>query len=77
MFGLAAVQFYLPLPVVHNIAATGPILIFIIDYFKNGIKINCKQIVGTAIGFLGILLVVNNEFVSKLMLKSQKSSQHT
>ena len=60
MFVFAVVQFYLPLPIVHNIAATGSIMIFVIDYYKNGTIINFKQIIGTLIGVIGILLVVNN-----------------
>ena len=43
-WGLAYSQFYLPLPIVHTLNGSGPLFVFIVDYFLNGIKINRKQI---------------------------------
>ena len=55
----AAVQFYIPLTVVHTIYSSGPLLVNLLDYLINGAKLTVKQIVGAAVAFLGVLLIAN------------------
>ena len=52
-------QFYLPLPIVHTICGSGPIFVFIIDYYVNGVRINPKQFVGIVISVVGLVLTIN------------------
>ena len=59
--GLA--QFYLPLPIVHTICGSGPIFVFILDYYLNGVRINLKQLIGIILGLLGLILTVNGRLI--------------
>jgi drug/metabolite transporter (DMT)-like permease len=65
--GFSGVQFYLPLPIVHTINSSGPLFIFIMDYFMNGVKINNKQLMGIIIAVLGVAITVNGESVMEFM----------
>jgi drug/metabolite transporter (DMT)-like permease len=59
----AIVQFYLPLPIVHAIGATGIIFIFILDYLINNIRINKTQAIGISVGMIGIFLTISGKFI--------------
>ena len=61
--GLAAAQFYLPLPIVHLILCSSSIFVAIIDYFRNGVKMNSAQIQGIIIGFVGLALIINDDLI--------------
>ena len=52
-------QFMLPLPIVYSITVSGPIFVFIFDYYMNGVAINNKQLLGIVIGVIGLLLTIN------------------
>ena len=60
---MAFSQFYLPLPIVHTISGSGPLFVFIIDYYLNGIEINQKQLTGIAFGIIGLILAVNGRLI--------------
>ena len=62
-WGMAFSQFYLPLPIVHTISGTGPLFVFIIDYYLNDVKINQKQLVGIIFGIAGLILTVNGRLI--------------
>lgn len=63
--GLA--QFILPLPLVHTIACSGTLFVFIIDYLMNGTKINSRQAIGIVIGIIGVLLASNGKLITKMV----------
>jgi drug/metabolite transporter (DMT)-like permease len=52
-------NFYLPLPIVSTINATGPIFVFILDYYINGTTIVLSQLYGIIIGMIGVIFTVN------------------
>jgi drug/metabolite transporter (DMT)-like permease len=58
-FIFAAVQFYIPLTVVHTIYSSGPLLVNLLDYVINGAKLTKKQIIGAVVAFLGVLMIAN------------------
>ncbi len=58
-FVFALVQFYLEQPILQTINSCGPIFIFVMDYFMNGVKINHKQFIGVVLAIFGVLLTVN------------------
>lgn len=64
-FVFASTQFVLPLPVIHTISCAGPLLIFIIDYFKNGVTINRRQALGIFVGMVGVVLTSNSSLIMK------------
>lgn len=51
--------FVVPSPIINVISLTGPLFVFILDYYLNGVAINSKQLYGIIIGFSGVLLTVN------------------
>jgi drug/metabolite transporter (DMT)-like permease len=51
--------YYLPPPIVHTINASGPIIVFVIDYFRNGTAVVYLQLLGIFIATLGLLLTIN------------------
>lgn len=58
-FMMVISQYFLPLPIVHTIAMSGVSWTFVIDYFKNGVKINKKQLIGVILSFVGVLITSN------------------
>ena len=60
-------QFYLPISIVHTLSAGGPIFIFLIDYYLNGVGVSKKQVVGIALGVVGLVLTVNGSFIMILL----------
>ena len=62
-WSVAFSQFYIPLPIVHTICGSGPIFIFIIDFYLNGIRINSKQFFGIIIGIIGLILTINGRIL--------------
>ena len=53
--------YYLPPPTVHTINASGPVLVYIVDYFRNGTHVVRKQIFGIMLGFIGIMMTINSD----------------
>jgi drug/metabolite transporter (DMT)-like permease len=52
-------NFYLSLPIVSTINSTGPIFVFILDYYINGTTIGRSQFYGIIIGMIGVIFTVN------------------
>ena len=65
---LAFSQFYISLPIVHTICGSGPIFIFIFDYYLNGVKINSKQVFGIIVGICGIILAINGRLLMSFIV---------
>ena len=61
--GLA--QFILPLPIVHTIACSGTLFVFLIDYLINGTQINMQQGIGMTIGIFGVFMASNGKLITK------------
>lgn len=55
-------QYYLAQPIISTINNTGPLIVFILDYFINRVTITRKQFYGVILGILGAILTVNGEF---------------
>lgn len=66
-FFFALSQFILPLPIVHTVACSGTLIIFIIDYILNHITVNIKQIIGICIGIAGAILATNGKIITKYL----------
>jgi drug/metabolite transporter (DMT)-like permease len=64
-FGTGIGQFILPLPILHTIACSGTLFVFIIDYFLNSTPINARQIIGIAVGIFGVLLTSNGKLITQ------------
>lgn len=62
-----AMYFVLSYPLINSITITGPLFVFVIDYYINGITINRMQAIGIAIGFAGILININGDFLMTLI----------
>lgn len=52
--------YYLPPSLVYTITNIGPIIVFVIDYFKNGISVTPRQIAGVAVAAVGLIVAVNS-----------------
>ncbi len=59
--------FVLSFPLNNSICITGPLFVFVIDYYLNGITINKSQAIGIAVGFIGIFLNINGDYFMKLI----------
>ena len=56
-------HYYLSYPITNAISLMGPLFVFVIDYYLNGIEVNRKQIIGILAGILGVLLASNSELI--------------
>jgi drug/metabolite transporter (DMT)-like permease len=54
---------YLEVPIVYTISNAGPIIVFIMDYFLNGIAVTHRQLLGILVSCLGITLAVNSHLI--------------
>lgn len=59
--GLA--QYILPLSIVHTIISSSTLIVFIIDFIVNDVRVNLKQGVGITIGIIGMMLASNGRFI--------------
>lgn len=55
---------YLQSSMVYTICNTGPIMVFIMDYFKNNTLVKPRQIAGIVVSSLGLLIAVNSLIIS-------------
>lgn len=60
-------HFVLSYPLINSITITGPLFVFIIDYYINGITITKMQVIGIAIGFIGVLININGDFLMTII----------
>lgn len=58
-------HFVLSFPLLNSILITGPLFVFIIDYYLNGVTINRDQIWGIMVSFVGILININGDLLMK------------
>lgn len=50
-------------PVMYTIASSGPVLVYILDYFLNSITITRNQLIGIIIACIGIVLTINSHLI--------------
>ena len=60
-------QLYIPIFMVHTIAASGPLFIIIINHFLKGITITKQQAIGVTITIIGVFFVVNGNPLASLI----------
>ena len=61
------VQFYIPLNLFHILGCTGPIFTFLVNYLVNGIVTTKRQMIGVGLSALGLILVINGQFLYSLI----------
>lgn len=54
---------YLTAPVMHTIANSGPIIVFVMDYFRNGKTITQRELKGIIVTTVGLLITVNASLI--------------
>lgn len=59
----AIVQFYLPQFLIHTISCSGPLGVFVIDYYKFGVTIDKKPFLAILIGVVGIVFTINGKII--------------
>lgn len=64
---------YLSPPIVHTISNSGPIIVYVMDYFRNGRNVTTRELWGIIISSIGILATVN----ASLILSWLGLSEHT
>lgn len=62
-FILTGSLFVLPFPIVFTLNSSCVLFVFVLDYYLFQVEINRKQIQGVVLGFLGVLLTINGEFL--------------
>ena len=68
--GLA--QYILPLSIVHTIISSSTLIVFIIDFIVNDVRVNLKQGVGITIGIIGMVLASNGRILESVIDKQYK-----
>jgi drug/metabolite transporter (DMT)-like permease len=58
-FVLTGALFFLPFPIVFTLNTSCVLFVFVLDYYLFKVEINKQQIIGVALGFVGVLLTVN------------------
>ena len=51
---------YLQPSMVQTLVNSGPVIVFVIDYFKNKIEVTVKQIIGIIIATFGLMIAINS-----------------
>lgn len=64
-FVMPAIQFYLPLGIIHTIGATGSIFVCIFQYIFEKKKPHMRQGIGMCLTFTGIVLTANGNMLTK------------
>ena len=62
-FVVTLMQFYLPLGIFHTLIISGQVFIFLANYFLKGVKITKNQVIGVAVSFIGLGLIINGRFI--------------
>lgn len=60
-------HFVVPLPIINILNISGSIFAFICDYLLYGTKIYPMQIPGIIVGFVGVIVTVNGEYIMSLI----------
>lgn len=58
---------YLQPSMVQTLVNSGPVIVFVIDYFKNKIDVTAKQIIGIIIATFGLMIAINSMILSSLL----------
>lgn len=66
-FMLTGSLFVLPFPIVFTLNSSCVLFVFVLDYYLFNVEINRQQVQGVILGFLGVLLTINGEFVVGLL----------
>lgn len=64
---MCAIQFYLPLGVIHTIGLLGPISVSIYQYIFDNKKQSFQQILSIILALIGVILTANGRLISKLL----------
>lgn len=67
---------YLTAPVMHTISNSGPIIVFVLDYFRNGKTINRKEFYGIIITSVGLTVTVNASLIMYWLGFSENIESH-
>ena len=62
-----AMHYVLSFPLISSISITGPLFLFITDYYINGVTINKVQAVGIVVSFIGIIININGDNLMTLI----------
>lgn len=60
-------QLYLPLPIVHTIGCSSIALVYLIDYFINGIKVSRNGVGGIILALFGVFIMANNRYFMRFI----------
>jgi drug/metabolite transporter (DMT)-like permease len=60
-------HFVLSLPTINTILLSGPLFVFILDYFLNGVTITKHQLASIAVGICGVAMTVNADLLMALI----------
>ncbi len=61
-FVVTIMQFYLPLSIFHTLVISAQVFIFLANYLLKGVMISRNQVVGVAVSFIGLTLVINGRY---------------
>lgn len=64
--------FVVSYPIVNTITLVGPLSVFALDYYLNGVEITRYQIYGIFIGIFGVLLTINADIIMSLFVESHQ-----
>ena len=54
---------YLPSPIVMTITNVAPILMFVLDYFINGVQLVRQQVIGVGVCCMGLTVIINMDLI--------------
>jgi drug/metabolite transporter (DMT)-like permease len=60
-------QFVVSLPTINTILLSGPLFVFILDYFMNGVTITQRQLASIATGICGVAITINADLILPLI----------
>ena len=55
---------YLQPSMVQTLVNSGPVIVFVMDYFKNKMEVSSKQIIGIIIATFGLMIAINSMILS-------------
>ncbi|EAR90753.2 integral membrane protein DUF6 containing protein (macronuclear) [Tetrahymena thermophila SB210] len=64
----------LPVSLLLIISNTGPIFVFILNYFLFGVKLTIKDIIGISVSFFGVVMVSDPSYFQSLFMETTTSS---
>jgi hypothetical protein len=58
---------FLPAPLVHTISNSGPIIVYVMDYFRNGTTISKRQFIGIVATTITLFIMINSSLILYLL----------